>query len=95
MKYFIKLPADRQVIVLKPGISSVIGIFTWGSVCISKAQRGPEVLPEGFLPVGAQSWLRTLSLYILSTQTFPFSPIVFISSLALLEFKLWNTNGQV
>lgn len=37
MKFFIKLSADKQMIVFKPGISSVIGILAWGSICISEA----------------------------------------------------------
>lgn len=43
----IKLSADRQVIVFKPGISSVIGILTEGSICISEGECWPGTPLEG------------------------------------------------
>jgi hypothetical protein len=55
MKLFIKLSADRQLIVFKPGISSVIGIVAWGSICISEAEQCQgKVLPEGFCRGGSR-----------------------------------------
>lgn len=55
MKLFIKLSADKQVIVFKPGISSVIGIFARGSTCIYEAEQCQgKVLLEGIFRLGTR-----------------------------------------